>query len=204
MSKRLIAFLVTAIMVFQMVPVVYADTPIFEVNPNVLNESGMPYGIRTVNVPLNGNVKVTDVDGVKKLAVEDTMTTSAGPTVAVDIPSMRGNFVVNVKLTPGNAFRFDFFDARSATYTDGGGVDTMIIGGKTFSGTEIRQKLGLRSTVFSMYATEDMIHISTRGFGHRVGMSQYGAEAMAVRGSDYQKILYHYYPGTQLTAYTRN
>mgnify|MGYP003290403054 CR=1 FL=1 len=119
MSKRLIAFLVTAIMVFQTVPVVYADTPIFEVNPNVLNESGMPYGIRTVNVPLNGNVKVTDVDGVKKLAVEDTMTTSAGPTVAVDIPSMRGNFVVNVKLTPGNAFRFDFFDARSATYTDG-------------------------------------------------------------------------------------
>lgn len=92
----------------------------------------------------------------------------------------------------------------SATYTDGGGVDTMIIGGKTFAGTEIRQKLGLRSTVFSMYATEDKIHISTRGFGHRVGMSQYGAEAMAVRGNDYQEILYHYYPGTQLTAYTRN
>lgn len=90
------------------------------------------------------------------------------------------------------------------TYTDGGGVDTMVIAGKMFSGTEIRQKLGLRSTVFSMYATEDKIHISTRGFGHRVGMSQYGAEAMAVRGNDYQKILSHYYPGTQLTAYTRN
>ena len=92
----------------------------------------------------------------------------------------------------------------AVTYTDGGGVDTMVIGGKAFSGTQIRQKLGLRSTVFSMYATQDKIHISTRGFGHRVGMSQYGAEAMAVRGSDYQEILYHYYPGTQLTAYTRN
>lgn len=92
----------------------------------------------------------------------------------------------------------------AVTYTDGGGVATMTIAGKVFSGTEIRQKLGLRSTVFSMYATEDKIHISTRGFGHRVGMSQYGAEAMAVRGSDYQKILYHYYPGTQLAAYTRN
>ena len=80
----------------------------------------------------------------------------------------------------------------------------MVIGGKVFSGTEIRQKLGLRSTVFSMYAIGEKIHISTRGFGHRVGMSQYGAEAMAVRGSDYQKILYHYYPGTQLTVYTRN
>ena len=92
----------------------------------------------------------------------------------------------------------------AVTYTDGGGVATMKIAGKVFSGTEIRQKLGLRSTVFSMYAAEDKIHISTRGFCHRVGMSQYGAEAMAVRGSDYQKILYHYYPGTQLTAYTRN
>lgn len=92
----------------------------------------------------------------------------------------------------------------AVTYTDGGGVETMVIGGKTLAGTEIRQKLGLRSTVFSMYATEDKIHISTRGFGHRVGMSQYGAEAMAVRGSDYQEILSHYYPGTQLTACTRN
>ena len=92
----------------------------------------------------------------------------------------------------------------AVTYTDGGGVNTMVIGGKLFAGTEIRQKLGLRSTVFSMYATENTIHISTRGFGHRVGMSQYGAEAMAVRGNDYQEILAHYYPGTQLTAYTRN
>ena len=92
----------------------------------------------------------------------------------------------------------------SVTYTDGGGVASMVIGGKLFSGTEIRQKLGLRSTAFSMYATQDTIHISTRGFGHRVGMSQYGAEAMAVKGNDYQKILYHYYPGTQLTVYTRN
>lgn len=92
----------------------------------------------------------------------------------------------------------------AVTYTDGGGVATMVIGGKQFSGTQIRQKLGLRSTAFSMYATQDKIHISTKGFGHRVGMSQYGAEAMAVRGSDYQEILHHYYPGTQLTLYSRN
>lgn len=92
----------------------------------------------------------------------------------------------------------------AVTYTDGGGVATMVIGNKTFSGIQIRQKLGLRSTAFSMYAAGEEIHISTKGFGHRVGMSQYGAEAMAVRGDDYQKILYHYYPGTQLTVYNRN
>ena len=95
-------------------------------------------------------------------------------------------------------------DLGDVTYTNGGGVDTMVIGGKVFSGTEIRQRLGLRSTAFSMYASGERIYISTRGFGHRVGMSQYGAEAMAVRGSGYQEILYHYYPGTQLTVYTRN
>ncbi len=92
----------------------------------------------------------------------------------------------------------------AVTYTDGGGVATMTIGDKVFTGIQIRQKLGLRSTAFSIYASGEKIHISTKGYGHRVGMSQYGAEAMAVRGDDYQKILYHYYPGTQLTVYTRN
>ena len=90
------------------------------------------------------------------------------------------------------------------TYTEGGGVDTMIIDGKKFTGVEVRQKLGLRSTAFTMLVVGDTIHISTRGYGHRVGMSQYGAEAMAVNGSNYKEILYHYYPGTTLAAHTRN
>lgn len=95
-------------------------------------------------------------------------------------------------------------DLGAVTYTEGGGVATIMIGEKLFSGTQVRQKLGLRSTAFSIYKSGEKIYISTRGFGHRVGMSQYGAEAMAVRGSGYREILYHYYPGTQLTAYTRN
>lgn len=84
------------------------------------------------------------------------------------------------------------------TYTEGGGVATMEIAGSVFKGTEIRQKFGLRSTVFTIMAVGNNIHVSTKGFGHRVGMSQYGAEAMAVSGSDYQEILAHYYPGTVL------
>ena len=43
--------------------------------------------------------------------------------------------------------------------------------------------------------------IETRGWGHRVGMSQYGADAMAVLGKTYEEILAHYYPGTVLTQY---
>ncbi len=87
----------------------------------------------------------------------------------------------------------------AVTYTQGGGVDTIWLGGKEYAGTELRQLLGLRSTAFVMTAVGSSITITTKGYGHRVGMSQYGADAMAVAGSTYREILSHYYPGTQLT-----
>lgn len=89
-------------------------------------------------------------------------------------------------------------------YTAGGGVDTIEICGQVFRGTEIRSLLGLRSTAFAILAVGDTFHISTRGFGHRVGMSQYGAEAMAVTGRGYQQILSHYYTGAIISVYPRN
>ena len=82
------------------------------------------------------------------------------------------------------------------TYTRGGGVETMIIGGKLYSGTTLRSLLGLRSTAFSISVSKSKVTINTRGFGHRVGMSQYGAQSMAFSGSLYREILEHYYPGT--------
>ncbi len=85
------------------------------------------------------------------------------------------------------------------TYTDGGGVDTIQIGSKEYTGVELRKLLGLRSTAFSILAIGDTVTVTTRGFGHRVGMSQYGADAMALGGSDYRSILSHYYKGTVLT-----
>ena len=84
------------------------------------------------------------------------------------------------------------------SYTQGGGVDTIQIGAKTYSGTQIRQLLGLKSTAFHITALGDKITVTTKGFGHRVGMSQYGADAMAAAGSTYEQILAYYYPGTVL------
>lgn len=84
-------------------------------------------------------------------------------------------------------------------YTNGGGVDTIEICGQTYSGTELRGMLGLRSTMFQIRVSDGMIVIETKGFGHRVGMSQYGAQAMALEGTDYAGILSHYYTGTVLT-----
>lgn len=84
------------------------------------------------------------------------------------------------------------------TYTSGGGVNTMRIAGQEFQGTELRKLLGLRSTAFTVTADGEGVTITTRGYGHRVGMSQYGADAMAESGSTYAEILVHYYQGTQL------
>ena len=84
------------------------------------------------------------------------------------------------------------------TFTDGSGVATMVIGGITYTGTQLRKLLGLNSTVFTMEADAAGILVETYGNGHRVGMSQYGADAMAQQGSNYQQILLHYYCGTRI------
>ena len=86
----------------------------------------------------------------------------------------------------------------AVAYTEGGGVATMVIRGETFTGTALRSKLGLRSTAFTVAVSGGTITITTRGFGHRVGMSQYGAQAMAKEGCTFEEILLHYYTGTRL------
>lgn len=86
----------------------------------------------------------------------------------------------------------------AVTHTQGGGIASMEIGGVSFSGVELRRLFSLRSTAFTVEATAGEIRISTRGYGHRVGLSQYGAAAMAERGADCTEILLHYYQGTVL------
>ena len=87
------------------------------------------------------------------------------------------------------------------SYTNGGGVAAMTICGENYSGTELRKKLNLRSTAFAITAMGDTVTITTKGYGHRVGMSQYGADAMAVTGSSFEDILSHYYKDTALEHY---
>lgn len=84
------------------------------------------------------------------------------------------------------------------TYTDGGGVDTITIGGKEFSGTELRELFSLRSTRFTVETAADAVTFSVQGFGHRVGLSQNGARVMAENGSTYDEILKWYYTGVEI------
>lgn len=78
------------------------------------------------------------------------------------------------------------------TYTNTGRVNTLILNNQEFKGTDIRKKLGLRSTDFQI-EIGDNIKITTKGYGHGVGMSQYGANGMAKEGYKYQEILNFYY-----------
>lgn len=84
------------------------------------------------------------------------------------------------------------------TWTEGGGVRVMTLAGTSFAGTELRQKLRLPSAAFTVYPEGDGLRFETRGYGHRVGMSQYGAQAMAQSGASFREILAHYYCGAEL------
>ncbi len=83
--------------------------------------------------------------------------------------------------------------------TDSGFTKEITVGDKTVSGNAFRKAFSLRSAVFTVSRTESGFRIHTKGYGHLVGMSQYGANAMAEDGADYKQILMHYYTGVMLT-----
>lgn len=69
---------------------------------------------------------------------------------------------------------------------------------KEFTGEEIRKAFALRSAVFSVECTKTTVTFNVIGYGHGVGMSQYGADFMARQGSTYEEILKHYYTGVEI------
>ena len=82
---------------------------------------------------------------------------------------------------------------------DGSGrVAEAVLGGVSFRGTELRSLFSLRSTAFTLEYAEGQFVFTVTGFGHGVGMSQYGAKRMAEEGAGCREILAHYYPGTEL------
>lgn len=80
---------------------------------------------------------------------------------------------------------------------ESGRVSELAIGNKTITGKEARKLFGLKSTNFTISFSSDAMIFKTRGYGHGVGMSQYGANEMAISGASFEEILSHYYPGTQ-------
>ena len=82
--------------------------------------------------------------------------------------------------------------------TTGGRVNSVTIAGKEFTGVQIRTLLGLRSADFTVSESGNNIVFTTKGWGHGVGMSQYGTNGMANAGYSYSQILKHYYTGISI------
>lgn len=78
-------------------------------------------------------------------------------------------------------------------------VASLTINDKTLEGTKVRSLLGLRSTDFTIECLDNDIKITTKGYGHGVGMSQYGANGMAKENHNYKEILNYFYQNTEIS-----
>lgn len=99
-------------------------------------------------------------------------------------------------LTPDAAAPEQWFS--SPTRTASGYVARLSVCGVERSGAFLRRALGLRSTDFTIRYESGQFYIMTHGYGHGVGLSQWGAKALAEQGLSYDAILAHYFPDTTL------
>lgn len=106
-------------------------------------------------------------------------------------------YLLNLKF-PGKNLQSSINDISIISRTTGGRVEKIKINNATYSGRELRDALGLSSANFNISFDNNTITITSNGYGHGVGMSQYGANGMAKNGSNYKQILEHYYTGIKV------
>lgn len=100
-----------------------------------------------------------------------------------------------------NVLGFDFNSSSSIeiiSRDESNRISRIKFNDKEYSGVEIRNLLGLRSTDFDFNISDEGVNFTTRGYGHGVGMSQYGANEMSNAGYSYDRILNHYYTNVQI------
>ena len=90
---------------------------------------------------------------------------------------------------------------KNAVTDSAGSVETVEVGGVTVKGARVRTALGLRSACFDWEVQDGKLVFYVTGYGHGVGMSQYGADRMAADGADYREILTHYYTGVTVDSW---
>ena len=95
-------------------------------------------------------------------------------------------------------FTFDQIKQAAMVRNDTNRISEITIGGKTWSGRDFRDLLSLASTDFKIQINEGVVEIIANGYGHGVGMSQLGAQELALEGYTYEEILMHYYLGVTI------
>ena len=110
-------------------------------------------------------------------------------------------FIRKVKYTKAqlNSLFGGSFQYRFLEHYPSGRVKSILINQKQYSGREVREKLQLSSSDFEIVKEGNSYISVTKGCGHGVGLSQYGAQGMAKEGYNYQAILKHYYQGVEIS-----
>lgn len=97
-----------------------------------------------------------------------------------------------------NKFNCEDLDFNIIAYKKSGRVASLSVGKKNYTGRKVREILGLASSCFTIDYDGSKYIFKTLGSGHGVGMSQYGAQGMALEGADYKTILNHFYSGVEI------
>ena len=171
----------------------------------------MSYGGEVIQAVFHSSSAGRTEDSAAIWQAEPYLVSVESPETAEDVP----NYVTSVTVSPED-FRAavlavhpeaEFgedpaFWLGAAVRDASGRVESVDIGGTQVPGTELRTLFKLRSTAFTLDYTAEGFLFTVTGYGHGVGMSQYGANVMAEDGADYEEILTHYYPGADLTRAT--
>lgn len=121
--------------------------------------------------------------------------------VSSSLEQKLSNYQKTVTFTKGELcklLKLDDINIQNIKRNETNHVDKIIINNKEFTGVEFRKLLNLRSTDFEIEEENGEYIIATKGYGHGVGMSQYGANEMAKTGKKYEEILNHYYKNTEI------
>lgn len=171
----------------------------------------MSYGGEVIQAVFHSSSAGRTEDSAAIWQAEPYLVSVESPETAEDVP----NYVTSATVSPED-FRAavlavhpeaEFgedpaFWLGAAVRDASGRVESVDIGGAQVPGTELRTLFQLRSTAFTLDYTAEGFLFTVTGYGHGVGMSQYGANVMAEDGADYEEILTHYYPGAELTRTT--
>ena len=171
----------------------------------------MSYGGEVIQAVFHSSSAGRTEDSAAIWQAEPYLVSVESPETADDVP----NYVSSVTVSPED-FRETVLAAHpeaefgedpafwlgAAVHDASGRVESVDIGGAQVPGTELRTLFELRSTAFALDYTAEGFLFTVTGYGHGVGMSQYGANVMAQDGADYEEILTHYYPGAELTRVT--
>ena len=153
----------------------------------------------TTEIPLN----VWGGSGYPYLQAVATAGEDAYSQYASEVTYTKNEIVEKLRQNhPEIQINFELEDAiQIKEYTDSGRVKTISFGNVNLSGVEARTTFGLKSANFSIKIEGDKVKFAVIGYGHGVGMSQTGADALAKEGKSCEEIIHHFYTGVEIVKY---